>query len=492
VIISNDPYRGTSHLPDVVAIMPIFSGGELVGYSATYQHHTDMGGRFPGGYGTGSRELYEEGLQLPIVHFYEAGQPNRSVHDIIAANVRAPQDVLGDLEANAAACRRGAAGMAALCEQYGSEVVAAACRHFVATSAAFMRDQIRALPDGAYRAEGVVDDGESTRFQLVLTSIVEDDHLTVDLTGSSAQVGNSCNVPPGMALDGILNTLFGLLNRPDTVVNAGLLEPITLVAPAGSVVNPSFPAAVSQRGMPVFVLTDLMLDTLALAVPGRFPATSDGGVPILVYSSEPDGGAPRVLIDVWCGGWGARPDNDGIDGVIMMAMLGFRTSSGELLELSSLLSLEAFGFVADTGGRGQYRGSLSLNRRFRINQPGRVMLRTPRSNAAGAGREGGQAGAAFSARLIRDNVETVLPRQMEIVIQVQPGDIVDYTGPGGGGYGNPFRRDPELVLADVRDEKITLHAAQSQYGVVIDPDTLAIDGAETVQARGAEAQTSLR
>ena len=143
-------------------------------------------------------------------------------------------------------------------------------------------------------------------------------------------------------------------------------------------------------------------------------------------------------------------------------------------------------------GTGDPRGSLSLNRRFRINQPGRVMLRTPRSNAAGAGREGGQAGAAFSARLIRDGVETDLPRQMEIVIQVQPGDIVDYTGPGGGGYGNPFRRDPELVLADVRDEKIALHTAQSQYGVVIDPDTLAIDGTKSDPARGAEAPKSLR
>jgi N-methylhydantoinase B len=483
VIISNDPYRGTSHLPDIVAIMPIFFEDELVGFSATYQHHTDIGGRFPGGYGNASRELYEEGLQLPIVHFYEAGQPNRSVHDIIGANVRAPEDVLGDLEANSAACRRGAAGMLRLFEQYGTTTVLAACHHFLDASESFLRGVLAEIPDGEYRVEGLVDDGEDLRFPLVLTASIEADHLVIDFTGSADQVAGSCNVPPGMALDGILNTLFGLLTRPDVVVNGGLLRPIAVVAPQGSVLNPTFPAAVAQRGLPLFVLTDMMLDALAMAVPGRFPATSDGGHPILIYSSDPEGGAPSVLIDIWCGGWGARPTSDGIDGVVMMAMIGFRNSSAELLELSSMLSLEGFGFVPDTGGRGEYRGCVSLFRRYRINRSGRVMLRTPRCNAVGVGREGGGPGGPFTAKLIRDGVETILPKQMEITLYVRPGDIVEHVGAGGGGYGDPLRRDPRRVLDDVLDEKVSIEQADVDYGVVVDTETMTIDEPATARRR---------
>ena len=146
VIISNDPYQGTSHLPDIVAVMPIFSGNDVVAFSATYQHHTDMGGRFPGGYGTASRELYEEGLRLPIVSFYTAGEPNTSVHEIIGANVRSPEDVLGDLEANSAACRRGSAGMTALFAEHGVQTVLAAASHFVRTSESFLARRHRSHP----------------------------------------------------------------------------------------------------------------------------------------------------------------------------------------------------------------------------------------------------------------------------------------------------------------------------------------------------------
>jgi N-methylhydantoinase B len=470
VILTNDPYQGTSHLSDIVVVTPIFWQGEQLGFAATYQHHTDIGGRFPGGFGTESRQLYEEGLRLPIVHYYREGRPEEGVRDTIAANVRAPEDVLGDLEANAAACRCGVRGVLELVEKYGAGALAIWGAHFVEASARRMGEVIRSIPDGSYRVEDEFYDGVATRLALVLTLVVDGDSLAVDLTGCAPQSELAFNCPPRFALASCINPLLGLLQDPDVGINAGLIQGLRMIAPRGTVVNPIFPAAVASRGQILSRLMRMLLAALAMAVPGRVPAADDGGQPVLIFTEERrDGKAPAVLTDIWASGWGARSDRDGIDGVGPMYLSGFRTASGELMEVQTSVALEGFGFVTDTGGAGTFRGTVSTYRRFRFAKDGRAMLRTQWPGDSPLGLDGGCPGGRFSAALIRNGVRTDLPRQTLIDVLVKAGDVIEYITPGGSGYGDPRKRDPGLVLADVLDEKVSPRAAADVYGVSIAP-----------------------
>jgi N-methylhydantoinase B len=484
VVVSNDPYRGLSHLPDILVVAPVFWRGELRGFAATYQHHTDIGGRFPGGFGALSREVFEEGLCLPIVHFYREGRRERSVHDIIAANVRAPADVLGDLEANAAACRRGVEGFVALYEKYGAEVVDAACAHLMAVSARAFDDLARSIPDGTYRTFGSFDDGNGTRIGVHLALIVDGDEMTIDLTGSDAQSAQAWNMPPGSVVDPIVGPLLGLMPTSDLVVNAGLIQNLRLVLPEGTVVNPRFPAAVASRAQLMTVIADLTLDAFAMALPDRVPAPGEGGFTVFVFSPDSvDGDSPGVLTDIWGGGWGARSDADGVDGVVMMSANGFRTSSAEILEAGSSAAIEGFGYVPDTAGAGRFRGTASVFRRFRVDRPGRVMIRTCRAVGVAAGRAGGGSGAQFSAHLTRAGVTTALPGHSVLDLRVEPGDVIEHVVSAGGGYGEPFTRPPSEVGRDVRDGFVSIAGARRDYGVVVDAATGAVDDAATDELR---------
>jgi N-methylhydantoinase B len=475
ILVTNDPYRGASHLPDLMVVAPIFWHDEFVGYAATYQHHTDIGGRFPGGFGTESRQVYEEGLQLPIVHLYRGGAREDSVFDIIRANVRAPDDVVGDLEANVAACRRGASGFVELLDRYGVDSIRACVDHYLAFTEERVRELVEAMPDGRYPTRSTYDDGNGTRFDLALTLVVDGRDLTVDLTGSSPQQEGSWNIPPGMPVDIICGPLLGLMPHPELVVNAGLLNAIELVAPPGTIVNPRFPAAVASRAQALTVLADLMFEALSLALPDRVPAAGEGGFTVFVFSGVSlEGEPPGVLTDLWAGGWGARPASDGIDGVVMISANGFRTSSGEIMEAESPVALEGFGFVPDTGGAGRYRGTMSLFRRIRMQRDGRVMIRTCRPDSVAPGRDGGGPGGSFSASLIRNGVVRELPRHSVLDIEVEAGDVIEHVCPGGGGFGSPRSRLPEHLLADVLDGKVTIAGAARDYGLLVDVENLEV------------------
>jgi N-methylhydantoinase B len=249
-------------------------------------------------------------------------------------------------------------------------------------------------------------------------------------------------------------------------------------------VNPHFPAAVASRAQALTVLADLMFETLAMALPDQVPAPGEGGMTVFVFSGQSKGGkAPGVLTDIWAGGWGARPNRDGVEGVVQLSANGFRTSSGELMELESPVALDGFGFVPDTGGPGRFRGTSSLFRRFRFREDGRVSLRTTRATSVAPGREGGGEGGPFSLSLIRDGVVTELPRRSQVHLDVQAGDVIEHIVSGGGGFGDPFTRDPERVLDDVLDGKVSIDRADSAYGVVIDAATQVVDHSRTEARR---------
>jgi len=484
VIISNDPYGGLSHLPDIALVMPLFWRGAHRGFAAVVQHHTDIGGRFPGGMGLPCATIYEEGLRLPAVRLYDQGQPNESVREIIAAAVRAPDDVLGDLDAGVAACRRGERALTGLFDKYGHEAVANCYRHLLAHSENLVRSTFRSIPDGSYSCSQTFDDGGGTSVDLVVTLVVKGDGLEVDFTGTGPQVANALNCPPDLIGNFTCNMVFmALLGGSEVPINSGLFAPIRTITPEGTVLNPRFPAAVGSRGQLLWRVYDLVCRALAMAIPDRMPAASEGGVSMMVYTTADGSGGAAMMTEMYASGWGGRPMKDGIDGVMPAAMTGFRTNSGEVFEQELPVMLDGFGFMPDTGGAGRFRGSLSVYRRWRLLADGRVMLRTCRVDSLPYGLAGGNDGTGFRALLTSGGLQTELPPMIMLDIPVKAGDLLTHIQPGAGGYGPAFTRDPERVLDDVIDEKITLDQAEREYGVVIRRDAMAIDLARTAAIR---------
>jgi N-methylhydantoinase B len=489
VIISNDPYGGLSHLPDIALVLPIFWRGEHRGFAAVVQHHTDIGGRFPGGMGLVCTQIYEEGLRLPAVRFYENNEPIESVREIIAAAVRAPDDVLGDLEAGIAACRRGERALTALFDKYGSERVTDCYHYLLARSENLMRAVIHSIPDGRYRCAQHFDDGAGTRVEIVVTLVVEGDHLTVDFTGTGPQVANALNCPPDLIGNFTCNNVFiALLGSSDVPINSGLFVPIRTLTPEGTLLNPRFPAAVGSRGQVLWRVYDLICQALAMAIPDRMPAASEGGVSMMVFTTaSSDGGANAMMTEIYASGWGGRPNSDGLDGAMPVAMTGFRTNSGEAFEQELPVMLDGFGLVPDSGGPGQFRGSLAVYRRWRFLADGRVMLRTCRVDSLPYGVAGGGDGKASKAILTSDGKDSELPRNIMLDIPVKAGDLLTHIQPSAGGYGPATQRDPSRVLEDILDEKVSASAAARDYAIYVDGGSRTIDLDRTTALRKTQA-----
>ncbi|MEM7253544.1 MAG: hydantoinase B/oxoprolinase family protein [Pseudomonadota bacterium] len=488
ILMSNDPYGGVSHFPDIVLLMPIFWLETLVGFSAIVAHHTDIGGRFPGGMGIASAETYEEGVRIPGVKLYDHGSRNEALLELLLANVRAPDDVAGDLEAQAAACRRGANGVCAILDRYGLETFVSVNSQLAAYSERAMRHTIAAIPDGQYRVSDIFEDdglgGDHVELALCITVRGEDVH--VDFDGSAPQVPSAINVPINLTRACVYVAFRSILDS-DPPANAGLMAPITVAAPEGTVLNPRFPGAVGARGMMMWRIIDMIFAALAQAIPDRVYAAGEGGMNLLVFTPSAIG-ASSMLLDIYSSGWGARPNADGIEGVTPMAAGGAtRSLPAEMIERECAVVLEGFGLVPDTGGAGQFRGALSVYREWRFLAPGRIMLRNCRVNSLPYGLSGGENGTAFSVTLRRDGDLVQLPTAMLIDVDVQPGDVLRHVQPGAGGYGDAQTRSLNAIQRDLLDEKITPRYAKTHYGVIADPDTLIIDRGATTKQR-AQAQ----
>ncbi|MCH9675161.1 MAG: hydantoinase B/oxoprolinase family protein [Gammaproteobacteria bacterium] len=487
ILISNDPYGGVSHFPDIVLLMPIFWREQLVGFAAIVAHHTDIGGRFPGGMGIACTQTYEEGVRIPGVKLYDAGKRNDALIELLLANVRAPDDVAGDLEAQAAACRRGADGVCAILDRHGLETFSAVNKQLCAYSERAMRRTIAAIPDGDYHCEDVFEDDGlgGGGVALALTIEIRGDNARIDFDGSAPQVPSAINVPINLTR-ACAYVAFRSIVQSDPPANAGLMTPISVEAPVGTVVNPQFPGAVGARGMMMWRIIDMIFAALAQAIPDRVYAAGDGGMNLLVYTpaAAGDASAPAMLLDIYSSGWGARPDSDGIEGVTPMAAGGAtRSLPAEVMERECPVVLEGFGFVPDTGGAGEYRGALSVFRRWRFLASGRAMLRNCRVKSLPYGLNGGADGTSFHAELLRDGVSTALPREMMLDLEVRPGDVLTHVQPGAGGYGPALQRGSHAVLEDVLDGKISADYALEHYAVVLDQDAHAIDAQATQELR---------
>ncbi len=484
VILLNDPYAGMGHMPDTAIVAPVFWQGEIVAYTIAYSHHTDTGGRYPGGFSSQSSSSYEEGLRLPMVKLIAGGKRNDELIETILANVRTTDDWLGDIDAKLAGCWRGEREFIALLEKYGLQNLRDCFTYFMDASEMAARAVIARVPDGRYEAEAELSDdgfGNEVSLSFKLAMIVEGDRLTLDFTGCPAQLPSAINCPyastKGMAI-GTVKTMVS----PEAVMNSGFIRTIEVVAPEGSILNPRYPSAVGGRAPTSLVVSQLVMEAIGKAMPGEVPIMGDPA-DMLHFAGHDAAGKPFSMMDAFFGGWGARPTKDGIDGVAMVMVGSTGLPPAEATEREFPLVIEGFGFVPDTAGAGRYRGSYAVWRRWRFVGSGHALLRTSRPGASPPGFLGGHAGSRSETALVSDGVVTSLPMQSHRHLTVKPGDVIHHVVGGTAGYGNPRERDPQVVLEEVREGKLTIGAARSQYGVAIDPQGLAVDEVQTALLR---------
>lgn len=483
IIIANDPYSGISHMPDITLIAPAFWHEQLVGFVISYSHHTDVGGRFAGGISSLCQSSFEEGVRIPPLKLYDAGRRNADLLELIVANVRTPEEWVGDVDAKVASCWKGQEQLKKLIDKYGLDQFNATCDYLVEYSERVTRAAIRQIPAGEYREEALFEDenevtGGPVPLQVVIR--ISGDQATVDLSASPPQVQASINAPL-VSTKAVTRAPFKAIVAGDAITNIGFARAIDVVVPPGTLLNPRYPAAVGGRASLMMTLSNMVYRAIAKALPGRLGGVGEGA-DMLHFTCHNEG---RYLscMDVFFGGWGGRPQADGVDGASPMVMGGgYGSMPAELLEREYPVIIEGFGFVPDTEGPGRHRGSVSIYREWRFRQPAEVLLRTVGLRGAEGLAGGGRGGDAVNIHRSGER-EIVLTPQAHVHLHVQPGDRVYHKVHGSGGYGDPFERDPALVALDVAEGKISVQRARDVYGVIVHPEQLTLDRERTQALR---------
>ena len=485
VFIANDPYLASGqHLPDIYVVKPVFLGERLCGWAATIAHHVDVGGIVPGSNSLAATEIHQEGLRLPFLKLVERGIENQTLLDIIAANVRVPDQVLGDIHAQQSACIAGEREFGALLQRYGAEALSNYGEALQDYSEKLARAAISRIPDGRYRfsdhIDGLGDDPKPVEFQVLVS--VQGDELTVDWTGTSAQVKGGINTPLSFCKSNVYAALRSIM--PTGVPNChGYTRHIHVIAPEGTVLNARYPAPCGARGITGYRIVDCIFGALAQAVPELVAADGAGGSTLPSFSGW-HGGKRFVFSECVMGTWGATSQHDGQEGVPHMASNQANVPV-EMIESDYPIRIEQYGFAPDSGGPGKYRGGLGVVREYRILADDVYFgVRSDKSVHAPHGLFGGQEGAVALNLLRTPGGEQQLPPMPMRPITLASGDVYRHVMAGGGGYGDPFERDPESVRADLLDGKVSREHALAAYGVVF-KDQTEIDFAATRQRRAA-------
>jgi N-methylhydantoinase B len=484
VVIMNDPYEGGMHLPDVFMFMPVFDGAALEAFAVVIGHQTDMGGRVPGSNASDSTEIYQEGLRIPAVKFYQRGVRSHAVARIIEKNVRVPDRVLGDLGAQYAACKVGEREYLKLLRRYGAATTHTYQEALLDYAERLTRAEIRRWPKGRFTfTDHLDDDGLSDApIPLTVAITVHDDHLTCDYTGSSPQVRAALNSTLSFTKSCTYLSVRSIL-RQDVPNNAGVFRAIDVIAPEGTILNPRLPGACAARALTGYRLLDVMLGALAQIVPDRVPAAGEGGNTVLSMGGLTPARKPFVIVDMICGAWGGRPDKDGVDAITNPSQ-NMSNTPVEVLEAQHPIRIDEYSLMPDSGGPGRYRGGLGLRRQYTLLNPeATLQLRSDRMKFLPYGLAGGKPALPTRNTLIRNGAAQTMPGKFAVVLR--EGDTIRHEQPGGGGFGDPFEREPDAVADDVWNEKVTIEHARREHGVVIDPRTLKVDADATRNARRA-------
>lgn len=463
-VVLNDPYQGGMHLPDIFMFYPIFVEGRRVGFSVVICHHTDVGGRVPGSNASDSTEIYQEGLRIPVLKLYEQGEPNHTLMRIIERNVRVPDRVLGDLRAQYAACQVGAQHLAKLYERQGAAQMDRYMREMIDYAERMTRARIREWPDGRYSFKDYIDDDglSDEPIPINVTLDVEDDHVTVDFSGSSPQVKAAINSTLSYTKSCAYLSVRCALEG-DVPNNEGVFRCVTVKVPEGSVLNPRLPAAVAARALTGYRVVDAVFGALAQVVPDRIPAAGEGGNTVVCLSGQRGDESPFIIVDMICGAWGGRPDKDGIEAVTNPSQ-NLSNTPVEVLELQHPVRIEEYALVPDSCGPGRYRGGLGIARSFRVlADEALLQLRSDRMRFAPYGLAGGGP-AEPTQNTLRHADGRVEPLRSKVTRVLRKGDLVRHVQAGGGGHGDPLKRDGEKVRDDLWNGKISETYARRHHG----------------------------
>ena len=469
VLLSNHPYRGGVHTSDINIFVPVFHDGTLIAFAGTVAHHSDWGGRLPGTCSHSNLSVFEEGVMYPSVKLEEAGRPNRSIYDTIAANVRNPALNLGDLRAQIAAARTGERGLLRIVAKYGERALGEVVEGLIAHAARRTRQEIAAMPDGVYEAEGFLDDDGVTRGEPVrihVRATIAGEEIAIDLSGSSPQRRSGMNCPLSTTLSDVHYAVRCLMPS-DVPFNEGCLEPVTLEVPEGNLFNPRFPAATSDRHHTSQRLNDVLTRALVQAVPERGSAGWYVGWPALICETQsPKTGDRAVLLAQVAGGAGANAERDGADALDVHGA-NCAIVPAETVEMNYALRVERYELRQDSGGAGARRGGLGIRADYRILGEEEVFFIVEAEQGdprfAPPGLDGGAPGAVGGLVRIRDGVEEAMEGKTEF--SGRPGDVVSMRAGGGGGVGDPRARDRAAVAADVRRGLVSRAAAAADYGI---------------------------
>jgi N-methylhydantoinase B len=445
IIALNDPFLGGTHLPDITLIAPIFveldGGTRLVGFAANRAHHADVGGMSPGSMPLAT-EIYQEGIILPPVKLWEAGLPNRALLTLFYRNVRTPNERRGDLTAQVAANRTAARRMQELVNRWGITLLEAHFDALIAYAQRITQATIAAIPDGSYHfTDALDDDGLSEDpVAIAVTITVRGDQITIDFTGSCAQVAGNINTVASVARSATYYVLRCLM-PDDAPMNHGTFIPVTVIAPSGTVVNARPPAGVAQGNVETSQrITDVLFGAFAQALPDVVPAASQGTMNnITAGGIDPRTQQPFAYYETMGGGMGARPHLDGLSGV-HTHMSNTLNTPVEAFEYAYPMRITSYQLRDNSGGKGAARGGDGLLREITFEVPTKVTLLTERRRLAPYGLHGGEPGQCGENRLYHADQETLLPGKVHFT--AQPGDRLLIASPGGGGWGRAEQERP--------------------------------------------------
>jgi N-methylhydantoinase B len=460
-IIVNDPYRGGTHLPDIILISPIFHHGRLFGFAGNLAHHSDVGGMAPGSMAGTATEIFQEGIRIPSVIYAKRGAVIPDIQKMILANVRTPQERKGDLSAQLAANNIGIRRVLELVERYGFDELWQRCDELIAYCERRMRGEIAKIPDGNYRGQDFMDDDGITDEPIKLCVLIRKrgDEITFDFSGTDGQRRGPCNANYYMTMSLVMYTLRSLTD-PDIPQNEGCYRPIHLVVPEGSALNAKFPAAcaagweITRRGI------DVVCRALQAVLPDRVPAGSNGAMNQFSFGGPTLDGRRYAYYETTGGGFGARYDRDGMDGVHSVA--NTKNTPIEEMELSFPVFYRRYSLRSDSEGPGQYRGGIGLVREVTFLTDVTLAVISDRVKFRPWGIGGGGEGGGNTFWIESNGVRR--PLRSKDLQNIRAGETLGIYTSGGGGYGDPRLRDTELIQRDLADGKISIERARTHYG----------------------------
>jgi len=492
VYMLNVPYKSGTHLNDVTLVLPVFYKDRLISLIVNKGHWSEVGGMRFGSWTSDATEIFQEGTQFPNVRLYIEGRPNRDVIDIITHNSRLPEFTLGDMEAQVASMKVAERRLLKLIEKYGVDVVVESMDRLLEDGRKLAKLKLQELPKGEFEAEDYIDDDGITDDPLPVRVKVKitDDEFLVDFTGSAPQARGPINSPLPATVSGVRETYMAVMD-PHAHPNAGFFSLLKVIAPEGTVFNPVRPAPTSTFWEAMSYATDLVWKALAPHVPSKLSAGHFLSILATILAGRDDvSGEPFAIVEPQAGGWGASYDMDGESGLVACGDGETYIASVEVYERRTPILVERFSLNTEgSTGHGKYRGGFGVVKDYVVRcSEAYFTVSVGRSKFPPWGVAGGRDGTPNLCVVFKHGEEPKFVRKVGGLRLVR-GEKVSLRSGGGGGWGSPLERDPELVLWDVKNEYITLEEAREIYGVIIKEDmTVDMDATKALRNRMKVAQ----